>query len=101
MIPASYWKHLDTPMKNSPTGKAMLRIHELYPELTVFQCLERAREALAQAAARKHYSIKILSPEQAEKARKRTMVWVERKRSEQKAAPLNAKEGHSSEHPRG
>lgn len=70
MIPANYWKREDTPMKNSPAGTAMQRVAELYPELTVDECLGRAREALDRAAGCKRYNIQIETPLRAERWKK-------------------------------
>lgn len=86
MIPESYWKREDTPMKNSPTGTAMRRIAELYPELTVEQCLERAREALDRAAGCKRYNVQIETPLRA--ARWKKLNEVRAKKRKTTAAPV-------------
>ena len=59
-----YFAHHDWPMAESPAGRVVELVHAKRPELTPRACLEYARVALGQAAARKRYKIIVWSQAQ-------------------------------------
>jgi len=59
-----YFADPQNPMAHSPIGNTMRKVLEKYPDLTPKQAHEWALELHQEAAARKHYIIQVLSPEQ-------------------------------------
>ena len=68
---ARYFEHADWPMPDSPLGRAVQTATEKRPELTAEQCLQYARQALHDAAGRRHYKVEILSAKQEEDRKQR------------------------------
>lgn len=84
-------KREDTPMKQSPLGKAIQRIAGFHPEWTPEACETAARAALDRAAGSKRYQIRLLSPEQERREAERHRVFIEKARLRGVTAPRNAK----------
>lgn len=78
MIPESYWKREDTPMKNSPVGKVMQDLITEYPQLTPHQACDLVHEAFA--AGTRTYNQR---------------VYTRLLRAKSLYLVANAKEGHS------
>ena len=94
---AEYFALADWPMPNSPLGRAVQVTAEKRPEFTPEQCLEYARQALYDAAGRKHYQVIILSAEQEkrrEESRQRMRAKWDKRRGERAQRVSTDAEAH-------
>ena len=92
-----YFELPDWPMKNSPLGRAVQATAEKRPKFTAQQCLEYARQALYEAAGRKHYKVIIRSAKQEEARKKDVRVATLTGRLRHKRGPGNGSNRGSRE----
>ena len=79
--PDAYFARRDTPMRESPVGKTLMRVHELYPQLSLEECRAEALKLHNEAANHKKYAVRVLSPEQKVQAKKNLEALALRKQN--------------------